>query len=79
MARSKRVLKPSDLTPEQYQVCMLGGTEPPFSGKYNKNNGTGIYHCAVCDTPLFSSKTKYESGTGWPSFLNPAKDSKIKF
>jgi len=58
----------SELTPEQYEVCRCGGTEPAFSGKYWDTKTPGTYHCAACDTPLFSSETKYDSGSGWPSF-----------
>lgn len=58
----------AELTPEQYQVCRCGGTEAPFSGKYWDTKTEGTYHCAACDAPLFSSETKYESGSGWPSF-----------
>lgn len=54
-----------------YEVCCLGGTEPPFSGKYNKFYQEGSYHCALCDQKLFDSKTKYDSGSGWPSFFQP--------
>lgn len=57
-----------ELTPEQYEVCRCGGTEPPFSGKYWDTKTAGTYHCAGCDSPLFSSDTKYDSGSGWPSF-----------
>ena len=56
------------LSPEQYQVARCGGTERAFTGKYWDNKATGIYHCVCCGTPLFSSTTKFESGTGWPSF-----------
>jgi len=58
----------SELTPEQYQVCRCGGTEPAFSGEYWNTKTPGTYHCAACDIPLFSSETKYDSGSGWPSF-----------
>jgi len=58
------------LTPEQYDVCFLGGTEAPFSGKYYDFDGEGTYHCAVCGQPLFDSDTKFHSGTGWPSFYD---------
>ena len=61
------------LTPEQYDICFRGGTEVPFSGKYTDLKEKGIYECAVCETPLFTSKTKYHSGTGWPSFWAPLK------
>ena len=56
------------LTPEQFQVARCGGTERAFTGAYWNNKATGMYHCICCDSPLFSSQTKFESGTGWPSF-----------
>jgi len=66
------------LTPEQYNVCRLKGTEPPFSGKYYHNKETGMYHCAVCGTPLFSSTTKFDSGTGWPSFWDAVSKDNVE-
>ncbi len=65
------------LTPEQYQVCKLKATEAPFSGKYYHHKEDGMYHCAVCDAALFSSKTKYESASGWPSFYDVAKSGSV--
>ena len=63
------------LTPEQYNVCFLKGTEPPGSGKFLNNKETGMYVCVVCGQELFKSATKFDSGTGWPSFWDPVKDS----
>ena len=63
------------LTPEQYNVCRLGATESPFSGKYNKHKEKGTYVCVACGQELFTSDTKFESGTGWPSFTD-VKNSK---
>jgi peptide-methionine (R)-S-oxide reductase len=66
------------LTDEQYNICFLKGTEPPFSGKYTYNKEPGMYHCAVCDVPLFTSETKYDSETGWPAFWDLADSKNIK-
>ncbi len=59
------------LTPEQYAVCRCHGTEPPFSGKYAHTKDPGIYMCVCCGQELFDSQTKYDSGSGWPSFTAP--------
>jgi peptide-methionine (R)-S-oxide reductase len=59
------------LTPEQYEVCRMKGTERPFTGEYYKTKEPGIYKCAACGNELFDSNTKYDSGTGWPSFFKP--------
>jgi peptide-methionine (R)-S-oxide reductase len=56
------------LTPLQFQVTQQAGTERAFTGEYWETKAPGVYHCIVCDAPLFSSKTKYDSGSGWPSF-----------
>jgi peptide-methionine (R)-S-oxide reductase len=60
------------LTPEQYEVLRKAGTEPPFTGDYVYNKEAGDYRCAACDAVLFDADTKFESGTGWPSFTEPA-------
>ena len=61
------------LAPEQYHVLREAGTEPAFTGKYWNNHETGDYYCAGCGTLLFDSATKYDSGSGWPSFTAPAE------
>lgn len=66
------------LSDEQYNVCFLKGTEPPFSGKYTDNHEAGAYHCVVCGQKLFDSDTKFDSGTGWPSFWDMADPKAIK-
>jgi peptide-methionine (R)-S-oxide reductase len=60
------------LTPEQYKVLRRAGTEPPFTGEYVHQKDDGTYSCAGCGSTLFDSSTKFESGTGWPSFYEPA-------
>ncbi|HAR62249.1 MAG: peptide-methionine (R)-S-oxide reductase [Candidatus Margulisiibacteriota bacterium] len=65
------------LTSEEYHVMRERGTEKPFAGKYYKNEENGMYYCAACGNPLFSSKTKFNSGSGWPSFFAPVEDDKI--
>jgi peptide-methionine (R)-S-oxide reductase len=60
------------LTPAQYDVLRRAGTEPPFTGEYVYNKASGDYRCAACATKLFDADTKFESGTGWPSFTEPA-------
>jgi peptide-methionine (R)-S-oxide reductase len=74
---SKEELK-RKLTPEQYNICINKGTERPFSGRYNDYKEPGIYKCICCGTDLFSSDTKFDSGTGWPSFRAPIKNENIK-
>jgi peptide-methionine (R)-S-oxide reductase len=66
------------LTAEQYHVTREKGTEPAFTGKYWNHKGTGIYKCVCCGTPLFDSKTKFDSGTGWPSFYEPVNEQNVE-
>ena len=61
----------AELSPEQYHVCRQGGTERPFTGKYNDFKGKGQFVCSCCGNPLFTADTKFDSGTGWPSFFAP--------
>ncbi len=63
--------------PELYRVAREGATEAPFTGEYVHTKEDGMYHCAVCDAPLFSSLTKFDSGTGWPSFTDPANQGAV--
>ena len=60
------------LSPEQYEVLRRAGTEPAFSGEYVYNKDSGMYRCGACGADLFSSDTKFDSGSGWPSFFEPA-------
>lgn len=68
----------NELTPEQYRVLREKGTELPGSGKYNKTKDKGVYQCAGCGNELFSSETKYDSGSGWPSFYAPVGEENIE-
>lgn len=68
----------AELTPEQYEVLRKKGTERPFTGKWLHNKESGTYRCAACGNDLFRSDVKFESGTGWPSFTEPANRQNVK-
>ncbi len=67
------------LSPEQYHIMRERGTEKPFTGKFWNEHGGGMYRCAACDSKLFSSDAKFDSGTGWPSFSEPADLKNVEF
>nr|WP_201240632.1 peptide-methionine (R)-S-oxide reductase MsrB [Rhodothalassium salexigens] len=67
----------AELGPERYRVCRQGGTEPPFSGAYCHTKAPGTYRCAACGQPLFAAETKYDSGSGWPSFFTAIGDDRV--
>lgn len=67
------------LTPEQFKVCRKKGTERAFSGEYHDCKDKGIYRCACCGNDLFSSDTKFDSGTGWPSYWEPIEEDRVRF
>ena len=68
-----------ELNSDQYEICINHGTEPPFSGKYNNYKEKGSFKCVCCGEELFSSETKFDSGSGWPSFWKPISDEKIEY
>ena len=67
------------LSPEAFYVCRQHGTEAPFSGKYYDCKEEGVYKCICCETPLFKSSTKFDSGTGWPSYFEPIEDAVTEY
>jgi peptide-methionine (R)-S-oxide reductase len=78
-----KVVKPDDqwrklLTPEQFDVTRRKGTEAPYANKYDENHAKGLYRCVCCATALFSSDTKFDSGTGWPSFYQPIAKQNVR-
>jgi len=68
----------NELTPEQYAVARKKGTERAFTGKYVDNHESGLYRCACCGNPVFSSETKFDSGSGWPSFTAPTEQANVE-
>jgi peptide-methionine (R)-S-oxide reductase len=68
----------AELSPAEYKILREKGTEPPFTGQYVNEKAEGVYQCRACGTPLFSSETKYDSGSGWPSFYEPMDDENVK-
>lgn len=76
---SERLSPETDLTEMQRYVTQQRGTEPPFTGKLLHNKQEGVYHCLICNAPLFLSDSKYESGCGWPSFYQPVGDDAIRY
>ena len=80
--REDKVIKSEEewkkiLTPEQYKISRGKGTEAAFCGGYLNNKEEGVYHCVACDLPLFKSDTKFDSGTGWPSFFQPFNQKNV--
>ena len=78
----EKIIKPEaewkkELTPQQFQVTRRQGTEMAFTGEYWNNHESGMYNCVCCGAPLFSSDTKFDSGTGWPSFWSPAAKENV--
>ncbi|MDS4043038.1 MAG: peptide-methionine (R)-S-oxide reductase MsrB [Candidatus Competibacter sp.] len=67
----------AQLTPEQYRICRQKGTERAFAGAYHDCHEPGVYRCACCGNPLFSSETKFDSGSGWPSFWRPVAADRV--
>ena len=69
----------SQLSDEEFDICRMKATEPPFTGKYTYCKDDGIYRCTCCGNELFNSNTKYDSGSGWPSFWEPIHENNVKY
>jgi peptide-methionine (R)-S-oxide reductase len=67
-----------ELTPEQFHICREKGTERPFTGEYHNSKEKGVYQCAACGNTLFDSNTKFDSGSGWPSFYQPIGEANVE-
>ena len=78
LTQEEREKLKAKLDRESVNVCFNKGTEAPFTGRYWDNHEKGTYQCVVCGTPLFTSSTKFESGTGWPSFFQPISEERIR-
>lgn len=83
MAAKRKIVKSdadwrAQLTPEQYRVTRKKGTERAFTGEYYNSKEDGVYRCVCCDAPLFTSETKYDSGSGWPSFWQPVNENNVR-
>lgn len=68
----------AELSPDEYRILREKGTEPAFTGEYWDSKDAGMYHCRACGAPLFSSRAKYESGSGWPSFWEPVDEENVR-
>jgi peptide-methionine (R)-S-oxide reductase len=77
MLKEEKASLKQRLTREQFRVCIEKGTERPFTGEYWDSHEKGVYQCVVCGNPLFDSDTKFDSGTGWPSFWEPVSKGKV--
>ena len=79
MEETKKAELKKKLSPQLYKVAIEKGTEVPFSGEYVYSKDKGTYNCSVCGNPLFSSDTKFDSGTGWPSFFEPVSKDAVEY